>query len=101
MGANPKGILLWPSWYWKDFINKAVAGETNSVFLLCYGSEFVEKYVGVGAKRVRSLFERVKRRKSPSIVLLMKSRHWYLRGIWNQITKKDQNLNQLLVEIWL
>ena len=64
MGAHiPKGILFYgPPGTGKTLLAKAVAGETNSTFLYASGSEFVEKYVGVGAKRVRTLFEKAKKK---------------------------------------
>lgn len=63
MGAKiPKGILFHgPPGTGKTLLAKAVGGETNSNFLYASRSEFVEKYVGVGAKRVRTLFEKAKR----------------------------------------
>ena len=71
MGAKiPKGILFHgPPGTGKTLLAKAVAGETNSTFLYASGSEFVEKYVGVGAKRVRTLFERAKK-EAPSIIFI-------------------------------
>ncbi|MGO1652397.1 AAA family ATPase, partial [Senegalia sp. (in: firmicutes)] len=71
MGAKiPNGILFHgPPGTGKTLLAKAVAGETNSTFLYCSGSEFVEKYVGVGAKRIRSLFEKAKK-DSPTIIFI-------------------------------
>ena len=71
MGAKiPKGILFYgPPGTGKTLLAKAMAGETNSIFLYASGSEFVEKYVGVGAKRVRTLFEKAKK-EAPSIIFI-------------------------------
>ena len=71
MGAKiPKGILFYgPPGTGKTLLASAVAGETNSSFFNVTGSEFVEKYVGVGAKRVRTLFEKA-RKEAPSIIFI-------------------------------
>ena len=71
MGAKiPKGVLFYgPPGTGKTLLASAVAGETNSSFFNVTGSEFVEKYVGVGAKRVRTLFEKA-RKEAPSIIFI-------------------------------
>ena len=57
-----RGVLLFgPSGTGKTLLAKATAGESNASFLSCTASEFIEMYVGVGPKRVRDLFEKVKR----------------------------------------
>lgn len=100
MGARiPKGILFYgPPGTGKTLLAKAVAGETNSVFLYASGSEFVEKYVGVGAKRVRSLFERAKK-EAPSIVFIDEIDAIGSKRNLESNNEKDQTLNQLLVEM--
>ena len=100
MGARiPKGILFYgPPGTGKTLLAKAVAGETNSVFLYASGSEFVEKYVGVGAKRVRSLFERAKK-EAPSIVFIDEIDAIGTKRNLESNNEKDQTLNQLLVEM--
>ncbi|MDF2616548.1 MAG: hflB, partial [Sedimentibacter sp.] len=58
----PRGILLYgPPGTGKTLIAKAIAGEAKATFIYSSGSEFVEKYVGVGAKRVRMIFERARK----------------------------------------
>ncbi|MCD6271037.1 AAA family ATPase, partial [bacterium] len=71
IGARiPKGVLLvGPAGCGKTLIARAVAGESNVPFLHISGSEFVELFVGVGAARVRSLFQEAKRRQ-PSIIFV-------------------------------
>ena len=71
MGAKiPKEVLFYvPPGTGKTLLASAVAGETNSSFFNVTGSEFVEKYVGVGAKRVRTLFEKA-RKEAPSIIFI-------------------------------
>lgn len=100
MGAKiPKGILFHgPPGTGKTLLAKAVAGETNSNFLYASGSEFVEKYVGVGAKRVRSLFERAKK-DSPSIIFIDEIDAIGSKRNSESNNEKDQTLNQLLVEL--
>ena len=100
MGAKiPKGILFHgPPGTGKTLLAKAVAGETNSTFLYASGSEFVEKYVGVGAKRVRTLFERAKK-EAPAIVFIDEIDAIGARRNLESNNEKDQTLNQLLVEM--
>jgi len=100
MGAKiPKGILFHgPPGTGKTLLAKAVAGETNSTFLYASGSEFVEKYVGVGAKRVRTLFEKAKK-EAPSIIFIDEIDAIGARRNLDSNNEKDQTLNQLLVEM--
>lgn len=100
MGAKiPKGILFHgPPGTGKTLLAKAVAGETNSTFLYASGSEFVEKYVGVGAKRVRSLFEKAGK-DAPSIIFIDEIDAIGARRNLDSNNEKDQTLNQLLSEM--
>jgi len=100
MGAKiPRGILFYgPPGTGKTLLAKALAGETNSTFLYASGSEFVEKYVGVGAKRVRTLFEKAKK-EAPSIVFIDEIDAIGSRRNSDSNNEKDQTLNQLLVEM--
>ncbi|WP_207753511.1 ATP-dependent zinc metalloprotease FtsH [Sporosalibacterium faouarense] len=100
MGAKiPRGILFYgPPGTGKTLLAKAVAGETNSNFLYASGSEFVEKYVGVGAKRVRSLFEKAKK-DAPSIIFIDEIDAIGTKRNLESNNEKDQTLNQLLVEM--
>ncbi|NLJ97905.1 MAG: ATP-dependent zinc metalloprotease FtsH [Tissierellia bacterium] len=100
MGATiPKGVLFYgPPGTGKTLLAKAVAGETNSTFLYASGSEFVEKYVGVGAKRVRTLFEKAKK-EAPSIIFIDEIDAIGTKRNLESNNEKDQTLNQLLVEM--
>lgn len=100
MGAKiPKGILFHgPPGTGKTLLAKAVAGETNSNFMYASGSEFVEKYVGVGAKRVRTLFEKAKK-DAPSIIFIDEIDAIGTKRNLESNNEKDQTLNQLLVEM--
>lgn len=100
MGAKiPKGILFHgPPGTGKTLLAKAVAGETNSTFLYASGSEFVEKYVGVGAKRVRTLFEKAKK-DGPTIIFIDELDAIGTKRNLESNNEKDQTLNQLLVEM--
>lgn len=100
MGARiPKGILFYgPPGTGKTLLASAVAGETKSAFFSASGSEFVEKYVGVGAKRVRALFEKA-RREAPSVVFIDEIDAIGAKRHLDSNNEKDQTLNQLLVEL--
>lgn len=103
-GRIPKGVLLiGPPGTGKTLLARAVAGEAQVSFFSISGSEFVEMFVGVGAARVRELFEEAKR-KSPCIVFIDeldaigKSRSSG-RGMIVSHDEREQTLNQLLVEM--
>ena len=100
MGARiPKGILFYgPPGTGKTLLASAVAGETKSTFFSVSGSEFVEKYVGVGAKRVRDLFERA-RKEDPSVIFIDEVDAIGAKRHLDSNNEKDQTLNQLLVEL--
>lgn len=103
MGAKiPKGVLLvGPPGTGKTLIAKAVAGEANVQFLSISGSEFVELYVGVGASRVRDLFDQAKKM-APSIVFIDEIDAVGRRrgaGLGGGHDEREQTLNQLLVEM--
>jgi cell division protease FtsH len=104
LGARmPKGVLLiGPPGTGKTLLAKAVAGEAAVPFFSISGSEFVEMFVGVGAARVRDLFEQA-REKAPCIIFideldaLGRARH--AGGAMGGHDEKEQTLNQLLVEL--
>ena len=103
MGAKiPKGVLLvGPPGTGKTLIARAVAGEANVQFLSISGSEFVELYVGVGASRVRDLFDQAKKM-APSIVFIDEIDAVGRRrgaGLGGGHDEREQTLNQLLVEM--
>ena len=103
MGARiPKGVLLvGPPGTGKTLLAKAVAGEANAPFFSISGSDFVEMFVGVGASRVRDLFDQA-RKASPSIVFIDEidavGRHRGA-GLGGGHDEREQTLNQLLVEM--
>ncbi len=103
LGARiPKGVLLvGPPGTGKTLLAKAVAGEANVPFFSISGSDFVELYVGVGASRVRDLFEQAKRN-APSIIFIDEidavGRHRGA-GLGGGHDEREQTLNQLLVEM--
>jgi cell division protease FtsH len=102
-GRMPKGILLvGPPGTGKTLLAKAVAGEASVPFFSISGSEFVEMFVGVGAARVRDLFEQA-RLKAPCIIFIDElDALGRARGIGpfsGGHDEKEQTLNQLLVEL--
>jgi cell division protease FtsH len=102
-GRMPKGILLvGPPGTGKTLLAKAVAGEAGVPFFSISGSEFVEMFVGVGAARVRDLFEQA-RQKAPAIIFIDElDALGRARGIGPMAgghDEKEQTLNQLLVEL--
>ncbi len=103
LGARiPKGVLLvGPPGTGKTLIAKAVAGEANVQFLSISGSDFVELYVGVGASRVRDLFEQAKKA-APSIIFIDEIDAVGRQrgaGLGGGHDEREQTLNQLLVEM--
>ncbi|MEA2499651.1 MAG: cell division protease FtsH [Actinomycetota bacterium] len=103
MGAKiPKGVLLYgPPGTGKTLLARAVAGEAGVPFFSISGSDFVEMFVGVGASRVRDLFEQAKAN-APSIVFMDEidavGRHRGA-GMGGGHDEREQTLNQLLVEM--
>ena len=103
LGARiPKGVLLiGPPGTGKTLLAKAVAGEAGVPFFSISGSEFVEMFVGVGASRVRDLFDQAKRN-SPCIVFVDEidavGRHRGA-GLGGSHDEREQTLNQILVEM--
>ena len=103
LGARiPKGILLvGPPGTGKTLLAKAVAGEAGVTFLSISGSDFVELYVGVGASRVRDLFDQAKKQ-SPAIVFIDEIDAVGRQrgtGLGGGHDEREQTLNQLLVEM--
>ena len=101
-GELPKGVLLYGApGTGKTLLARAVAGEAGVPFFTASGSEFVEMFVGVGASRVRDLFERAKK-SAPAIIFLDeldavgRSR---FAGIGGGHDEREQTLNQMLVEL--
>lgn len=103
LGARiPKGVLLvGPPGTGKTLLAKAVAGEADAPFFSISGSDFVEMYVGVGASRVRDLFNEAKKH-SPAIIFIDEidavGRHRGA-GMGGGHDEREQTLNQLLVEM--
>jgi cell division protease FtsH len=105
LGARmPKGVLLvGPPGTGKTLLAKAVAGEAGVPFFSISGSEFVEMFVGVGAARVRDLFEQA-RAKAPAIIFIdeldaMGRARASMGALGGGHDEKEQTLNQLLVEL--
>lgn len=103
LGARiPKGILMvGPPGTGKTYITKAVAGEAGVPFFSISGSDFVEMFVGVGASRVRDLFEQAKKN-SPCIIFIDEIDAVGRRrgaGLGGGHDEREQTLNQLLVEM--
>src|SRR6266704_3086770 len=101
-GRIPKGVLLMgPPGTGKTLLARAIAGEANVPFFSISGSDFVEMFVGVGASRVRDLFEQGKKN-APCIVFIDEidavGRHRGA-GLGGGHDEREQTLNQLLVEM--
>ncbi len=101
-GKIPKGVLLvGPPGTGKTLLAKAIAGEANVPFFTISGSDFVEMFVGVGASRVRDLFEQGKKH-APCIIFMDEidavGRHRGA-GLGGGHDEREQTLNQLLVEM--
>ncbi|MGQ0562445.1 MAG: ATP-dependent zinc metalloprotease FtsH [Gemmatimonadota bacterium] len=104
LGAKiPKGVLLvGPPGTGKTLLARAVAGEAGVTFFSISGSEFVEMFVGVGAARVRDLFEQAKT-KAPCIIFIDEldalGKQRGVGGVMGGHDEREQTLNQLLVEM--
>lgn len=103
VGARmPKGVLLYgPPGTGKTLLAKAIAGEANVPFYAMSGSDFVQMYVGVGASRIRSLFQKAKKSEKAVIFIdeidaIGKKRS---RGASSSNDERDQTLNALLTEM--
>jgi len=101
-GRIPKGVLLvGPPGVGKTLLAKAIAGEANVPFFSMAGSEFVEKFVGVGASRVRDLFYKAKTNQ-PCIIFIDELDALGKRGSGNNFmvhSEAEHTLNQILVEM--
>ena len=100
MGARmPKGVILYgPPGTGKTLIAKAIAGEAGVPFFSMCGSDFMEKYVGVGASRVRELYEKA-RKSAPSIVFIDEIDAIGGGRGESSNSEKDQTINALLAEL--
>ena len=101
LGARiPRGIMLWgPPGTGKTMLARAVAAEAGVPFHYASGSEFVEKYVGVGAKRIRDLFAQARKLGRGVIFFDEFDAIGKSRGGPNSHEEREQTLNQLLVEL--
>ncbi len=101
LGArSPRGIMLYgPPGTGKTMLARAVAAEASVPFYYASGSDFVEKYVGVGARRIRDLFARARKAGRGVIFLDEFDALGKARGGQNSHEEREQTLNQLLVEL--
>ena len=100
MGARlPNGVILYgPPGTGKTLLAKAIAGEANVPFIPAVGSDFIEKYVGVGAKRVRELYSNAKK-KAPCIVFIDEIDAVASQRGNDENSERDQTINALLAEL--
>lgn len=95
----PSGVLLYgPPGTGKTLIAKALAGQSDANFIYASGSEFIEKFVGIGASRIRNLFERAKK-KTPCIIFIDELDAIGVSRNTDNNSERDQTLNQFLIEL--
>lgn len=101
LGARiPRGVLLYgPPGTGKTLLAKAIAGEAEVPFFFASGSEFVEKYVGVGASRMRELFSKARKAGASVVFIDELDAVGKARGGLNSHAEQEHTLNQLLVEM--
>lgn len=100
LGARmPKGVILYgPPGTGKTLLARAIAGEASVPFISACGSDFIEKYVGVGAKRVRELYEKA-RKQAPCIVFIDEVDAIASKRGSDENSERDQAVNALLSEL--
>lgn len=95
----PSGVLLYgPPGTGKTLIARALAGQCKAIFIYASGSEFIEKFVGIGASRIRSLFEKA-RKKAPAIIFIDELDAIGVSRNTDNNSERDQTLNQFLIEL--
>ncbi|WP_294467866.1 AAA family ATPase [uncultured Anaerofustis sp.] len=95
----PSGVLLYgPPGTGKTLIAKALAGECGATFMYASGSEFIEKFVGIGASRIRALFDKA-RKKAPAIIFIDELDAIGVSRSTDNNSERDQTLNQFLIEL--
>ena len=95
----PSGVLLYgPPGTGKTLIARALAGQCKATFIYASGSEFIEKFVGIGASRIRSLFEKA-RKKAPAIIFIDELDAIGVSRNTDNNSERDQTLNQFLIEL--
>jgi cell division protease FtsH len=101
LGARiPRGVLLYgPPGTGKTMLARAVAAEADVAFIAASGAEFIEKYVGVGSRRVRELFTEARRHGRAVVFIDEFDALGKARGGANSHEEREQTLNQLLVEL--